>query len=55
MIVRHLADGREEVADLDDVQPIVDLDYFVGADAPVETVHIAIRVDKENDVAQELV
>lgn len=51
VIVRHLADGREEVADLDDVQPIVDLDYFVGADRPVETIHIGVRVDKENDLA----
>jgi len=51
VVVRNLADGREDIVDLEDVLPIADVDYHIGSEAPVETVHISVRVDRENEVA----
>lgn len=51
VIIRHLSDGREEAVDLDDVQPLADVDYLIGSEAPVEMVHVAVRMDRDAEAA----
>lgn len=51
VVVRHLSDGREELVDLDDVMPLEDVDYFISSDAPVEMVHVTMRLDRDAEAA----
>jgi hypothetical protein len=49
LVVRHLEDGREEIVDFDDIEPIEGGAYLQGPDVIDETVHVVLRLDKEND------
>lgn len=51
VVVRHLHDGHEEVVDLDDVIPVADVDYFIGAEAPMEIIHVSVRYDRDAEQA----
>jgi hypothetical protein len=49
LVVRHLEDGREEIVDFDDIDPIEGGAYLQGPDVTDETVHVIARLDKERD------
>ncbi len=51
VVVRHLADGREEVVELDEVKAIPEANYFIGASKPVEEINISVRYDQDAEVA----
>lgn len=47
VVVRHLHDGREEIVDLDELEPIEGGSYLQGPEVTDETVHIVMRYDSE--------
>ncbi len=55
VVVRNLQDGREQIVELDEILETPEADYLLGAEKPVETVHVSIRLDRETDGAQILI
>lgn len=51
VVVRHLEDGREEIVDLDEIEPISGGSYLQGPDVTDETVHVVMRYDREREQA----
>lgn len=49
LVVRHLEDGREEIVDFDDIEPIEGGAYLQGPDVIDEIVHVVVRIDKESN------
>lgn len=51
VVVRHLDDGREEIVDLDELEPIEGGSYLQASEATEETAHIIMRFDREEESA----
>ena len=49
VVVRHLSDGREEIVDLEELEPIDGGSYLQGPDVNDESVHMVMRYDRENE------
>lgn len=49
VVVRHLNDGREEIVDLEELEPIDGGSYLQGPDVTDESVHVIIRYDREGE------
>ncbi len=49
VVVRHLEDGREEIVDLDEIEPIEGGAYLQGPAVTDETVVVVMRVDRERE------
>lgn len=47
VVVRHLSDGREEIVDLEELEPIDGGSYLQGPDVTDESVHVVLRYDRE--------
>ncbi|MFW5968588.1 MAG: hypothetical protein ACOCV2_13775 [Persicimonas sp.] len=45
VVVRHLEDGREEIVDLIEIEPIEGGAYLQASDISEETVHVVVRYD----------
>ena len=51
VVVRHLEDGREEIVDLDELDPIEGGMYLQAAEAEDQVVYAVIRYDREGEAA----
>lgn len=51
VVVRHLDDGREEIVDLLELEPIEGGAYLQASDITDETVHVVVRYDREQESA----
>ncbi len=51
VVVRHLNDGREEIVDLEELEPIDGGSYLQGPDVTDESVHVVLRYDREAESA----
>lgn len=51
VVVRHLNDGREEIVDLEELEPIDGGSYLQGPDVTDESVHVVLRYDRESESA----
>jgi hypothetical protein len=51
VVVRHLGNGREEIVDLDELEPIEGGSYLQASEITDESVHVLVRVDKDSDIA----
>lgn len=51
VVVRHLNDGREEIVDLEELEPIDGGSYLQGPDVTDESVHMVLRYDRETEAA----
>ena len=51
VVVRHLADGREEIVDLDELEPIEGGMYLQAAEAEDQLVYVVLRYDREGEGA----
>ncbi|MEZ4462322.1 MAG: hypothetical protein R3E66_21875 [bacterium] len=51
VVVRHLSDGREEIVDLDELEPIEGGSYLQASEITDESVHVVIRLDRESEAA----
>ncbi len=51
VVVRHLNDGREEIVDLEEIEPIEGGSYLQASEILDETVHVVIRYDREDEQA----
>ena len=51
VVVRHLEDGREEIVELDELEPIEGGSYLQGPEVTDETVHVLLRFDRETESA----
>lgn len=51
VVVRHLADGREEIVDLDELEPIEGGSYLQASEITDESVHVVIRLERESESA----
>jgi len=49
VVVRHLHDGREEIIDLDELEPIEGASYLQGPEVTDESVHVVLRYDRESE------
>lgn len=49
IVVRHLADGREEIVDLDELEPIEGGSYLQAAEVIDESVQVLVRFDREEE------
>lgn len=49
VVVRHLDDGREEIVDLMEIEPIEGGSYLQASDITDETVHVVVRYDREGE------
>jgi len=49
VVVRHLDDGKEEIVDLDELEPIEGGSYLQASEATEETAHIIVRIDREEE------
>lgn len=51
IVVRHLGDGREEIVDLEEIEPIEGGSYLQASEISDETINIIIRYDREAESA----
>lgn len=51
VVVRHLEDGREEIVELDELEPIDGGSYLQGPEATEEIIQVVIRYDREGETA----
>lgn len=51
VVVRHLADGREEIVDLEELEPIEGGSYLQASEVSAEPVHVVLRYDREAETA----
>ncbi len=51
VVIRHLDDGREEIVDLEEIEPIEGGSYLQASEILDETVHVIIRYDREAESA----
>ena len=51
VVVRHLSEGREEIVDLDELEPIEGGAYLQASEIVEETVNLVVRVDREDESA----
>lgn len=51
VVVRHLNDGREEIVDLEEIDPIEGGSYLQGPDVTDESVHLVLYYDRETEAA----
>lgn len=51
VVVRHLSDGREEIVELSEIEPIEGGAYLQGPDVTDETIHLVLRYDRETEAA----
>lgn len=49
VVVRHLHDGREEIVDLEEIEPIEGGSYLQASEILDETIHLVIRFDREEE------
>lgn len=49
VVVRHLHDGREEIVDLEEIEPIEGGSYLQASEILDETIHLVIRYDREDE------
>ncbi|MEC9441695.1 MAG: hypothetical protein VYE40_11375 [Myxococcota bacterium] len=49
VVVRYLDDGREEIVDLEELEPIDGGSYLQGPEVTDESVYVLVRFDREND------
>lgn len=47
VVVRHLSDGREEIVDLEEIEPIEGGSYLQASEIHDEAVNVVVRVDRE--------
>ncbi len=51
VVVRHLHDGREEIVDLEEIEPIEGGSYLQASEVRDETVQVVMRFDRANETA----
>lgn len=51
VVVRHLTDGREEIVDLEEIEPIEGGSYLQASEITDESVHVVLRFDRETEAA----
>ncbi|MBA2662411.1 MAG: hypothetical protein H0U74_08970 [Bradymonadaceae bacterium] len=51
VVVRYLDDGKEEIVDLEEIEPIEGGSYLQGSDVQDEAVHVVMRFDRDNESA----
>jgi hypothetical protein len=51
IVVRHLSDGREEIVDLDELEPIEGGSYLQASEINDESIHVVVRFDRESESA----
>lgn len=51
VVVRHLSDGREEIIDLEEIEPIEGGSYLQASEISEETINVIIRYDREAESA----
>jgi len=51
LVVRHLSDGREEIVDLEEIEPIEGGSYLQASEISDETINVIIRYDREAESA----
>ena len=51
VVVRNLSNGHEEIVDLDELEPIPGGSYLLADEAADESIHIHVRVDREEETA----
>jgi len=49
VVVRHLSDGREEIVDLEEIEPIEGGSYLQAHEVTDETVDVVLRLNRESD------
>lgn len=49
LVVRHLSDGREEIVDIEEIEPIEGGSYLQASDITDEAVHVVMRYDRESE------
>ena len=49
VVIRHLADGREEIVDLEEIEPIEGGSYLQASEILDESVNVVVRYDRENE------
>lgn len=49
VVVRHLDGGKEEIVDLDELEPIEGGSYLQASEATEDTAHIIVRIDREEE------
>lgn len=52
VVVRHLDDGKEEIVDLEEIEPIEGGSYLQASEVQDEVVHVMLRYDRDTEVAQ---
>ncbi len=52
VVVRHLDDGKEEIVDLEEIEPIEGGSYLQASEVQDEVVHVMLRYDRDSEVAQ---
>lgn len=51
VVVRHLDDGKEEIVDLEEIEPIEGGSYLHASEVQEETMHVLLRYDREHETA----
>ncbi len=51
LVVRHLSDGREEIVDNEELEPIEGGSYLQGPEVTEESVHVVVRYDRDKETA----
>lgn len=51
LVVRHLSDGREEIVDNEEIEPIEGGSYLQGPEVTEESVHVVVRYDRDKESA----
>lgn len=52
VVVRHLEDGKEEIVDLEEIEPIEGGSYLQASEVQDEVVHVILRYDRDSEIAQ---
>jgi hypothetical protein len=52
VVVRHLSDGREEIVDLEEIEPIEGGSYLQASEILDETVHVVMWYNREDETAR---
>lgn len=51
LVVRHLNDGKEEIVDVEELEPIEGGPYLRASEVQDEVMHVALRFNRENEGA----
>ena len=51
LVVRHLSDGREEIVDNEELEPIEGGSYLQGPEVTEESVNVVLRYDRDKETA----